>query len=245
MASAYVGFANITLRRNSVLCDFVKAGDMLSDGVLYMPDILKIKGIDYFCNYMLQSLQEIYRSQGIKIADKHFEVIFRQMLQKVEIASAGDTHLIPEQVISKHVFRKANANIRNKRIILEPGDTQFKKSEIVSSVQLEAENKAIKASGFKEATARIAKPATAQCKVQGITEAATSSNSFLAAISFQETGKILVRSAIAGKIDKLRGIKENILLARLAPVGSGMKTYQDLRVTSKEVERALLNEATH
>ncbi len=222
--------------------DFVKATNMLCDGLVSVKDILEVKGVDGFCNYMIQQVQEVYRLQGITIADKHLEIILRQMLQKIKVISAGDTHLIPDQTVSKYAFRKANQLIRNKRIITNPGDTQFKKNEVVLPFQLEAENKAIKDSGFKPAESRPVKPAIGKFKVQGITSSAVSGDSFLAAMSFQETIKVIVRSSIAGKIDKLRGIKENIIACKPFPAGTGMKQYNNLRVTAKEVEKALVEQ---
>ena len=222
--------------------DYVKAGDYLCDGFLSGRDILAIKGLDAFCNYLIGEIQAVYRLQGITINDKHLEIVLRQMLRKVTIISSGDTTLIPDSVVSKAEFNNANKNISGKKIIVDPGDTPFKKKELVSVHALDMENKLAEKDHGEPATVRDPNPAIAKYKVQGITSASTSATSFLAAASFQETVKVLLKSAIAGRVDKLRGIKENILIGGLIPAGTGMRQHEKIRVTSVELEKSLMEE---
>lgn len=223
--------------------DYVKAGDSLSDGLLCFEDILHVKGLDTFCNQIINAVQSLYRVQGIIINDKHLEIILKQMLQKLEIVHAGDTSFIPTQLVSKDLFHKTNKSITNKKVIVNSGDTHFKKGQLVLADALKVENKAMEKKGLATAEARSPRPATAKVKVQGITASASSSDSFIAAASFQETIKRLVKAIIAGEVDELRGIKENAVVGKLFSAGTGMKKFQQLRITSKEVEQVLAKSA--
>ncbi len=219
--------------------DYVKVGDPLSDGIISGEDILKIKGLGSFCDHILRGVQSVYRGQGICINDKHIEIILRQMLQKVQIQDAGDTNLIPDKMVSKEVFNKANEDIHNKKVIIDKGDTRFKEGQVLSTYKVNLENESIEKNNLKPAKVRNAQFAIAHTIAQGITAASITSPSFLASAAFQRTVKILVNATIKGKIDNLEGMKENVLVGKLITAGTGMSINRMIRVSSKEVKQTL------
>ena len=224
--------------------DYIKVGHPLSDGIIHAEDILEAKGLDAFCNHVIQEIQSIYRSQGVVINDKHFEIILRKMIAKVKVMSCGDTDLVPEDIIDRQDFVDANKKLQGKKVIINPGNTRFQEGDFVPSAALEIENQLMKRDKLRTAEVRDVIPATAKTKAYGITKTVTQGKSFLAAASFQETIKILVKAAISGKKDPLTGIIENNIVGNLGPGGTGWQKFRKLRVHSKEVSESLIAEAT-
>jgi DNA-directed RNA polymerase subunit beta' len=222
--------------------DYVKAGASLSEGVVSLADILKTRGPAAAQEYLLREVQAVYKLQGIRIDNKHPEIIIRQMMRKVQIVVTGDTLFIPKQLVDRDVFYEANEAIRGKKIVLQAGDSNFKIGDFVSPMQVEDEEKRLKSKNMTNMPqVRDAKPAIGESKVQGVTRSSVESTSFLASASFQETSKVLTNAAIAGKKDKLRGITENVIVGNLIPVGTGFKKYKKVRVMSK-TDYEILNE---
>ncbi|MBA7528794.1 DNA-directed RNA polymerase subunit beta' [subsurface metagenome] len=223
--------------------DYVKAGIPLSDGAITPADILSIKGPTKVQEYIVNEVQEVYRLQGVKINDKHFEIIVRQMMRKVEIIDPGDTKFLEKQVIDKWEFMNENDWIFGKKVILECGDSQIlKPGQIITARKLRDENSMLKRKDMKLAEARDAVPATSSQILQGITKAALQTQSFMSAASFQETTKVLNEAAIFGKVDELKGLKENVIVGHLIPAGTGARLYDKLIVGSSE-EYANLTES--
>ncbi len=221
--------------------DYVRAGTPLSDGATTPADILAIKGPTKVQEYIVNEVQEVYRMQGVKINDKHFEVIVRQMMRKVEIVDPGDTKFLEKQVVDKWVFMDENDWIFAKKVILEPGESQnLKSGQIITARKLRDENSILKRKDMKQIEAREAVPATSNQVLQGITKAALQTKSFISAASFQETTKVLNEAAIFGKVDSLEGLKENVIVGHLIPAGTGIRDYQRLVVGSKEEYDALV-----
>jgi len=215
--------------------DFIKAGEPLSDGAITPSDILAIKGPTAVQEYLVNEVQEVYRLQGVKINDKHFEVIVRQMMRKVDIDDPGDTLFLEKQLINKADFMEENDELYGKKVIIEIGDTTlFKQGQIVSSRKLRDENSLLKRKDLKQVEARDAVPATSSQVLQGITRASLQTNSFMSAASFQETTKVLNEAAVGGKIDDLSGLKENVIVGHLIPAGTGLREYEKLIVGSQE-----------
>jgi len=215
--------------------DYVKAGIALSDGAITPSDILSIKGPTKVQEYIVNEVQEVYRLQGVKINDKHFEIIVRQMMRKVEIVDPGDTKFLERQVVDKLEFMDENDWIYGKKYILDSGDSQtFKPGMIVTARKLRDENSILKRKDMKVIEARDAIPATSSQVLQGITRAALQTNSFFSAASFQETTKVLNEAAILGKVDKLEGLKENVIVGHLIPAGTGQRDYNSIIVGSLE-----------
>jgi DNA-directed RNA polymerase subunit beta' len=215
--------------------DYVKAGIPLSDGAITPSDILAIKGPTKVQEYIVNEIQEVYRLQGVKINDKHFEVIVRQMMRKVEIIDPGDTKFLEKQVADKWEFMEENDWIYGKKVIEDGGDaTTLKPGQIVTARKLRDENSLLKRKDLKPIKARDAIPATSQQILQGITRAALQTQSFMSAASFQETTKVLNEAAIFGKVDYLEGLKENVIVGHLIPAGTGSRRYGNLIVGSKE-----------
>lgn len=215
--------------------DYVRAGIPLSDGAITPSDILAIKGPTKVQEYIVNEVQEVYRLQGVKINDKHFEVIVRQMMRKVIIEDPGDTKFLEKQVIDKWEFMNENDWIYDKNVIIDPGDSQiFKAGQIVTARKLRDENSILKRKDLKLIEARDAVPATSSQVLQGITKAALQTKSFMSAASFQETTKVLNEAAIHGKIDKLEGLKENVIVGHKIPAGTGLRDYDKIIVGSKE-----------
>ena len=221
--------------------DYVKAGIPLSDGAITPSDILAIKGPTKVQEYIVNEVQEVYRLQGVKINDKHFEIIVRQMMRKVEIVDPGDTKFLERQVVDKLEFMDENDWIYGKKVIIESGDSQtLKPGMIISARKLRDENSALKRRDLKTVEARDAIPATSSQVLQGITRAALQTNSFFSAASFQETTKVLNEAAILGKVDKLEGLKENVIVGHLIPAGTGQREYNSIIVGSLEEYESLV-----
>ncbi|MDX9695012.1 MAG: DNA-directed RNA polymerase subunit beta' [Bacteroidales bacterium] len=215
--------------------DYVRAGIPLSDGATTPSDILAIKGPTKVQEYIVDEVQEVYRLQGVKINDKHFEVIVRQMMRKVEIEDQGDTKFLEKQIVDKWEFMDENDWIYDKKVIVDAGDSQiFKPGMIVTSRKLRDENSMLKRKDLKLVEARDAVPATSSQVLQGITRAALQTKSFMSAASFQETTKVLNEAAIHGKIDYLEGLKENVIVGHKIPAGTGLREYEKIIVGSLE-----------
>ena len=215
--------------------DYVRAGMPLSDGAISPADILAIQGPTKVQEYIVNEIQEVYRMQGVKINDKHFEIIVRQMMRKVEIVSPGDTRFLPEQLVDKWEFMQENDNIWDKKVVLDAGDSKtLKAGQIVSMRRLRDENSILKRQDLKLVQARDAVPATANQVLQGITRAALKTSSFMSAASFQETTKVLSDAAIRGKVDYLEGLKENVICGHAIPAGTGQRDFDRLVVASMD-----------
>jgi DNA-directed RNA polymerase subunit beta' len=225
--------------------DWVKAGQPLSDGAITPGDILAIKGPTAVQEYIVNEIQEVYRLQGVKINDKHFEVIVRQMMRKVEIVDAGDTKFLEKQIANKSDFQMENDSIFGQLIVSDPGDsTELKAGQMVSARQLRDVNSRLKRNDQKLVEAREALPATSRPVLQGITRASLQTGSFISAASFQETTKVLNEAAVRGKEDELLGLKENVIVGHLIPAGTGLTEYENLIVGSKEEYERLTEVAT-
>jgi DNA-directed RNA polymerase subunit beta' len=215
--------------------DFIKAGMPLSDGSISPADILAIKGPAAVQEYLVNGIQEVYRLQGVKINDKHFEVIVHQMMQKVQIEDPGDTRFLEKEAVDGWDFMLENDDIFDKKVVTEPGDSNSLKSgQIVSLRKLRDENSILKRKDLKLVEVRDAIAATSSPLLQGITRASLGTKSFISAASFQETTKVLNEAAIAGKRDKMLGLKENVIVGHLIPSGTGMRIYDNVRVGSQE-----------
>jgi DNA-directed RNA polymerase subunit beta' len=215
--------------------DYVKAGTPLSDGAITPSDILAIKGPTKVQEYIVNEVQEVYRMQGVKINDKHFEIIVRQMMRKVEIEDPGDTRFLERQIVDKWDFMDENDWIYDKKIVIDSGDsTVVRPGMVITARKLRDENSVLKRKDLKLITARDAVPATSSQVLQGITRAALQTNSFMSAASFQETTKVLNEAAILGKVDNLEGLKENVICGHLIPAGTGLREFDNLVVFSKE-----------
>jgi DNA-directed RNA polymerase subunit beta' len=207
----------------------------LSDGAISPGDILSIKGPAAVQEYLVNGIQEVYRLQGVKINDKHFETIVHQMMQKVLIEDAGDTSFLEKQAVDRFDFSIENDEIYDKMVVEDTGDSNVLKSgQIVSVRKLRDENSQLKRKDMKLVTAREARAATASPMLQGITRASLGTKSFISAASFQETTKVLNEAAVAGKIDYLEGLKENVIVGHRIPAGTGMREYDHTIVGSKE-----------
>ncbi len=215
--------------------DYVRAGTPLSDGAITPSDILAIKGPTAVQEYIVNEVQDVYRLQGVKINDKHFEVIVRQMMRKVMVIDPGDTRFLEQQIIDKHEFMEENDRIWGKKVVVNAGDSQtMKPGQIVTARKLRDENSALKRRDLRLVEVRDAVPATSEQILQGITRAALQTSSFMSAASFQETTKVLNEAAINGKVDKLEGMKENVICGHLIPAGTGQREFDKLIVGSKE-----------
>jgi DNA-directed RNA polymerase subunit beta' len=215
--------------------DYIRAGMALSDGSISPTDILAIQGPTKVQEYIVNEVQEVYRMQGVKINDKHFEVIVRQMMRKLEIVDPGDTRFLPEQLVDKWEFMLENDEIYDKKVVQDSGDSpELKPGMIVSVRRLREENSMLKRRDLKLVEARDAVPATSNQVLQGITRAALRTNSFMSAASFQETTKVLSEAATFGKKDTLEGLKENVICGHLIPAGTGSREYEKIIVTSKD-----------
>ncbi|MDD3355928.1 MAG: DNA-directed RNA polymerase subunit beta' [Dysgonamonadaceae bacterium] len=215
--------------------DYVRAGLPLSDGAITPADILAIKGPTAVQEYIVNEVQDVYRLQGVKINDKHFEVIVRQMMRKVEVIEPGDTRFLEQKLVDKHEIMEENDRIWAKRVVTDKGDSEiFEPGQIVTVRKLRDENSSLKRRDMKLVQSRDAIPATANQVLQGITRAALQTKSFISAASFQETTKVLNDAAIHGKIDYLEGLKENVIVGHLIPAGTGQRSFDRLVVGSKK-----------
>ena len=211
--------------------DYVKAGTRLSDGAVSPTDILSILGPIKVQEYIVNEIQEVYRLQGVKINDKHFEIIVRQMMRKVQINDPGDTEFLPEELVDKWVFMDTNDAIYGKFYVMDAGDSQtYEEGDIITAREMRGENSSLERQGLKMMVLREAKPATASQVLQGITRAALKTNSFISAASFQETTKVLSEAAIRGRVDTLEGLKENVICGHPIPAGTGQKEFQEILV---------------
>ncbi|MGV3705665.1 MAG: DNA-directed RNA polymerase subunit beta' [Arcticibacter sp.] len=215
--------------------DFVKAGMPLSDGSISPADILSIKGPAAVQEYLVNGIQEVYRLQGVKINDKHFEVIVHQMMQKVQIEDPGDTRFLERDAVDRWDFMLENDEIYDKKVVTDPGDSSnLKAGQIISVRKLRDENSVLKRKDMKLVEARDAIAATSSPVLQGITRASLGTKSFISAASFQETTKVLNEAAISGKRDNLLGLKENVIVGHLIPSGTGLRSYERIIVGSQE-----------
>ncbi len=226
--------------------DYVRAGTPLSDGAITPSDILAIKGPTAVQEYIVNEVQDVYRLQGVNINDKHFEIIVRQMMRKVEIVEPGDTRFLEQQVVDKIEFMDENDRIWGKKVVTDAGDSEnLHVGQIVTARKLRDENSVLKRKDMKLVVARDAAPATSRQILQGITRAALQTSSFMSAASFQETTKVLNEAAINGKVDKLDGMKENVICGHLIPAGTGQREFEKIIVGSKdEYDRMLANKKT-
>ena len=221
--------------------DFTRAGEALSEGSISPGDILAIKGPTAVQEYLVNEVQEVYRLQGVKINDKHFEVIVRQMMRKVEIVDPGDTMFLETQIANKSDFMEENDRLFAKKVVIDPGDSPtMKAGQIISARKLRDENSMLKRKDQKQVEARDAVTATSSQILQGITRASLQTNSWVSAASFQETTKVLNEAAVNGKQDTLNGLKENVIVGHLIPAGTGHRSYEKLVVGSKDEYEKLL-----
>jgi len=215
--------------------DYVRAGQPLSDGAITPQDILRIEGPAAVQRYVLNGIQEVYRLQGVKINDKHIEIIVRQMMQKMIVEQPGDTQFLENEIVEKWELFQENDWIFDRKVVLDAGDSEkLKVGQIVSLRELREENSSLKRQDKQQVLVRDAVTATADAVLQGITRASLATRSFMSAASFQETTKVLNEAAIAGKVDFMRGLKENVIVGHLIPAGTGMRAYDNLVVGSKE-----------
>ena len=215
--------------------DYVRAGQPLSDGAITPQDILRVEGPAAVQRYVLNGIQEVYNLQGVKINDKHIEVIVRQMMQKMEVMDPGDTRFLEGEAVDKWVLQKENDWIYDKKFVTDAGEsTEMHGGQIVSLKDLRQENSALRRQDKKLVEYRDAVPATATPVLQGITKASLGTQSFMSAASFQETTKVLNEAAISGKIDELKGLKENVIVGHLIPAGTGIRRFDNLITGSKE-----------
>jgi DNA-directed RNA polymerase subunit beta' len=215
--------------------DFVKAGASLSDGQTAPFDILSIKGPFAVQEYVVNEIQEVYRLQGVKINDKHIEVIVRQMMKKVEIVDPGDTRFLEEDLEDRLTFNEENDWIFDKKIVTEAGESaKLKAGQIVSLREVREENSVLRRNDKKLVEFRDARPATSRPVLLGITKASLGTQSWISAASFQETTKVLSSAAIMGKTDDMLGLKENVITGHHIPAGTGLREFENMIVGSKE-----------
>jgi len=220
--------------------DFVKAGTPLSDGPITPADILAIKGPTAVQEYIVNEVQEVYRMQGVKINDKHFEIIVRQMMRKVTIEDPGDTRFLENEIVNKIEFMEENDSLFGNKVVEDPGDSNLKPGQMISARKLRDENSLLKRKDKKLVVARDANGATARQQLQGITKASLQTQSFISAASFQETTKVLTDAAINAKTDMLKGLKENVIVGHLIPAGTGLRDYDNIIVGSLEEYELLM-----
>jgi DNA-directed RNA polymerase subunit beta' len=213
--------------------DVIRAGERLSDGAIDPHDILRIKGVGAVQEYLVNEIQEVYRIQGVKINDKHIEIIVRQMMQKLRVVDSGDTKFLEGDYVDKLRFEEENEMLRDKVVITGKGDSKYKNGQIASKKKVREANVDLKKRSKKVIEFRDAMPATSEPVLLGITSAALSTDSFISAASFQETTKVLTDAAIEGKIDNLLGLKENVIMGHLVPAGTGLKYFRDIMVTNR------------
>ncbi len=215
--------------------DFIKAGEPLSDGAITPADILSIQGPTAVQEYLVNEIQEVYRLQGVKINDKHIEVIVRQMMQKVIIIDAGDTNFLTNQVVDRFAFMEENDEILDKKVVVDAGDSEnLRPGQIITSRKLRDENSNLRRRDLKGVEVRNAEAAVSKPTLQGITQASLGTESFISAASFQETTKVLSEASIRGKSDSLMGLKENVIVGHLIPAGTGQRRFDNYIVASKE-----------
>jgi len=214
--------------------DEIPAGEKITDGPIDPHDILKIKGTSAVQEYLVNEIQDVYRLQGVKINDKHIEVIVKQMLQKIKIVSPGDTKFLEEDVIDRNEFLDENQRVMNMIFIEDKGDSRYKNGQLLSKTKFREVNADLKKKDKKQMSGRDAEAATFEHLLLGITQAALSTESFISAASFQETTKVLANAATSAKIDNLNGLKENVVMGHLIPAGTGLKKYRHIMFTNEE-----------
>jgi DNA-directed RNA polymerase subunit beta' len=212
--------------------DYVHAGEKLSEGSIAPQDILNIMGPNKVQEYLVNEIQEVYRLQGVRINDKHIEVIVRQMLQKVKIEDPGDTDYLEGDQVDKIRFLAENERIRRLVAVTDAGDSKLKEKVLVDPEEAEKQNEKLKKAGKKPIKTRAAQPSTFQPLLLGITKASLTTESFISAASFQETTRVLTEASIEGKVDKLLGLKENVIMGNLIPAGTGLNKFKRLRVSA-------------
>ena len=230
--------------------DRVDAGEPLTEGPQIPADILRIKGVEPLCLYMLDEIQNVYRAQGVPISDKHIEVVLRQMLSKVHVIDIGDTSLLPNEIVDRHILEEMNVDISSMVKVDNPGETNLPK-RLVPKEEVKEANAIAEAEGKDLAKSKRAKPAAYRTLLLGITKASLQAESFLSGASFQETTKVLTEAALKGAVDELRGLKENVLLGHLIPAGTGFSRYSNLKIAKlvdeprieEEADAAMLAEA--
>jgi len=210
--------------------DVVRAGERLSDGAIDPHDVLRIKGVGAVQEYLVNEIQEVYRIQGVKINDKHIEIIVRQMMQKLRVVDSSDTKFLEGDYVDKLRFEEENEGLRDKVVVINKGDSKFKVGQILSKKKVRESNGELRKKSKKVCEYRDAEPATSEPILLGITSAALSTDSFISAASFQETTKVLTDAAIEGKLDNLLGLKENVIMGHLIPAGTGLKHFRDIVV---------------
>jgi DNA-directed RNA polymerase subunit beta' len=210
--------------------DRVKQGERLVFGPLVPHEILKISGPEAVQNYLVQEVQSVYRSQRVEIDDKHIEIIVAQMLRKVQVKTGGDTGLLPGSVIDRFAFQAVNERLKECVKVKDVGDSKFESGKVVSKEAFEEERARLEADGKETPSYEKPHAATGTVQLLGITKAAVQSESFISAASFQETTKVLTEAALAGKVDYLVGLKENVILGHLIPAGTGFRTHQEAEV---------------
>jgi DNA-directed RNA polymerase subunit beta' len=220
--------------------DIVRAGERLSDGSIDPHDILRIKGVREVQEYLVNEIQEVYRIQGVKINDKHIEVIVRQMMQKLRVTSSGDTHFLEGDFVDKLHFEEENEALSGKVVIISKGDSKLKNGQIIERKRARELNGELRKKGKKVIEYKDAEPATSEPVLLGITTAALSTDSFISAASFQETTKVLTDAAIEGKVDSLLGLKENVIMGHLIPAGTGLKHFRDILVTMRDAAASVV-----
>ena len=220
--------------------DEIPAGEKITDGPINPHDILKIKGTSAVQEYLVNEIQDVYRLQGVKINDKHIEVIVKQMLQKIRIVSPGDTKFLEEDVVDRNEFLDENKNVMNMIFIEDKGDSRYKNGQLITKAKYREINADLKKKEKKPVVGREAEPATFEHLLLGITQAALSTESFISAASFQETTKVLANAAISAKVDHLNGLKENVVMGHLIPAGTGLKKYDKILLLGEieEMEEA-------
>ncbi len=219
--------------------DWVQAGEKISEGSVAPQDILNIMGPNKVQEYLVNEIQEVYRLQGVRINDKHIEVIVRQMLQKVKIEDPGDTNYLEGEQVDKIKFLHENERIRDMVVVVEPGGSKLKVDELLEKLDLDKVNEKLKKAGKEQVTVREARPATFQPLLLGITKASLTTESFISAASFQETTRVLTDASIEGKTDKLLGLKENVIMGNLIPAGTGLSKFKKVRVNAKGTEASV------
>jgi len=217
--------------------DIIKAGERISDGAIDPHDLLRIKGVGYVQEYLVNEIQEVYRMQGVQINDKHIEIIVRQMLQKVKVVDPGDTRFLEGDLVDKNKFIEENESLGSKVYITSKGDSKYKNGQLVNKRKVHETNMDLARRNKKIIEFKEAEPATFEYILLGITSASLSTESFISAASFQETTKVLTDAAIESKVDNLLGLKENVIMGHLIPAGTGLKKFRNIIVTTEEDER--------
>jgi DNA-directed RNA polymerase subunit beta' len=210
--------------------DYVQAGEKLSEGSVAPQDILNIMGPNRVQEYLVNEIQEVYRLQGVRINDKHIEVIVRQMLQKVKIEDPGDTEYLEGEQVDKIRFLQHNEEIRNKVVVTDPGDSKLKIEVLMDRSEVDKINEKLAKSNKALVQVRPAQPATFQPLLLGITKASLTTDSFISAASFQETTRVLTEASVEGKVDNLLGLKENVIMGNLIPAGTGLNKFKRMRI---------------